>query len=197
MNNSRKEDRRIAKTEKCIRDAFINIIGEKEISHITIKELAEAANINRKTFYMHYSCIDDLIDKIENETIHRLVSTLKKYDFFDTQFDVYAFFNSINEVINDDFNFYQQLYRSNNNNFLITKIKDILKGTIIDEYKDKVTFNKEILSLYSEHAASGIIAIYVEWFRTGSSMTLEDLGKIAANISLNGLSSILTIHNNR
>jgi len=57
-------DRRILKTRRAIRDALISILEEKEIGSITIKEIAERASVNRKTFYAHYASIAELICKI-------------------------------------------------------------------------------------------------------------------------------------
>jgi len=36
---------------------------------ITVKKLAELANINRKTFYLHYNSLDDLLDELIQEGI--------------------------------------------------------------------------------------------------------------------------------
>src|SRR5471030_1141297 len=98
-----KKDRRIGKTQKSIRDALMNLLEEKDVSQITIKELAENANINRKTFYMHFSSIDDIFDKIENEIIEKFLLILDKCNFFHDQFNEYAFFTCLNDVINEDF----------------------------------------------------------------------------------------------
>jgi len=190
--HSEKKDRRIRKTQKSIHDAIIDLIGEKDVTQITVKELAEKANINRKTFYMHYSSIDDILNKIENELIDKLLSILYKYDFFQEQFDQYAFFTSLNNVINEDFNFYKKLVRANSYNFLLTKVKKILKDTFIERFDKKPNTNKELLNLYAEFAASGVISMYIEWFNIDSPLSLEDLAKAASNISFNGLNSIIT-----
>lgn len=187
----KKEDRRIRKTQKSIRDALSNLMAEKEISQITIKELSEKANINRKTFYMHYTCIDDLIDKIGNEFADEFLLILGKYDFFDSHFDALALFNGLNYVISEDFDFYQRLLCSNSNNFLLTKIKKILKDTLLEKYQNKFKLSKDVLSLYAEYAACGVISMYIEWFNMNSQLSLEDLAKEAANITLNGISSLL------
>jgi len=190
--HSEKKDRRIGKTQKSIHDAIIDLIGEKDVTQITVKELAEKANINRKTFYMHYSSIDDILNKIENELIDKLLSILDKYDFFQEQFDQYAFFTSLNNVINEDFNFYKKLVRANSYNFLLTKVKKILKDTFIERFDKKPNTNKELFNLYAEFAASGVISMYIEWFNIDSPLSLEDLAKAASNISFNGLNSIIT-----
>lgn len=186
-----KKDRRIGKTQKNIRDAFINLITEKEISQITVKELAERADINRKTFYMHYSSIEDVLDKIENEIIEKLLSVLEQYDFFDSQFDIYALFCSLNDVINEDFDLYKRLVYSSSYNFLIIKVKELLKDAILDKYTNKLNMNKELYSLYAEYTASGVMSLYIEWFKTNSELSLEDLAKVAGNITFNGVSVIL------
>lgn len=186
-----KTDRRIGKTQKSIRDALMNILKEKNVSQITIKELAESANINRKTFYMHYSSIDDIFDKIENETIEKFLLILDKCDFFHNQFNESAFFTSLNDVINDDFDFYQKLIRANSYNFLLIKVKKILKDTIIERFYKELDNDKEVLNLYAEFTASGIMSMYLEWFNMSSNLSLEDLGKTASNIAFKGLNSII------
>lgn len=50
MKNLDKVDRRIERTRNAIINAFKEMIIDKEFKEITIKELAERANINRKTF---------------------------------------------------------------------------------------------------------------------------------------------------
>ena len=50
-------DRRVLRTKKNIRQAFLHLLSEKSLSQITVKELSDLADINRKTFYMYYSNI--------------------------------------------------------------------------------------------------------------------------------------------
>jgi len=189
--NSEKKDRRIGKTQKSIRDALINLLEEKDISKITIKELADNANINRKTFYMHYSSIYDIFDQIENETIEKFLLILEKYDFFHDQFNEHAFFTSLNDVINENFDFYKKLIRANSYNFLLIKVKNILKDTLIERFYKKLNNDKEVLDLYAEFTASGIMSMYIEWFNLDSNISLEDLAKAASNIAFKGINSII------
>ncbi len=186
------KDRRIEKTQKSIRDALINLIEEKDVSQITIKELAEKANINRKTFYMHYSSIDDIFDNIENEIIDKFLFVLNKYDFFHAQFDGYAFFNSLNTVITEDFDFYQKLIHSNYYKFLLNKVKKILKDTIMEKVQKKLNIDNEMLNLYAEFTASGVMYMYIEWFNTNSTLSLKQLAKAANDIAFNGINSIIS-----
>ena len=60
-------DRRIVRTERAIKDAFMELMCQKEISKITVKEVADRAEINRKTFYLHYNSVRGILEDIEND----------------------------------------------------------------------------------------------------------------------------------
>lgn len=60
-------DHRVRVTKMLIRRAFTNLLKQKPIQSITVKELCAAAGINRGTFYAHYTDMYDLLAKIEEE----------------------------------------------------------------------------------------------------------------------------------
>lgn len=69
-------DLRVQKTRNNILDAFIELRSEKPLEKITIKELAERAQISKQTFYLHYRDIYDLSEQLEQELIKSLVDSL-------------------------------------------------------------------------------------------------------------------------
>ena len=60
-------DHRTRVTRMLIRKAFTELLRQKPIQDISIRELCAAAGINRGTFYLHYKDIYDLRDQIEEE----------------------------------------------------------------------------------------------------------------------------------
>ncbi len=55
-------DRRIGKSKKAIIDALTQLMMEKDFDKITIHEIAEQANVNRGTVYLHYTDKFDLLN---------------------------------------------------------------------------------------------------------------------------------------
>ena len=55
-----KNDRRVERTRELLQKALIELIREHGYDAITIQEIADRANVGRTTFYLHYSCKDDL-----------------------------------------------------------------------------------------------------------------------------------------
>ena len=50
-----KTDARVRYTRRVIKESFLALLHEKPINKITVKEVCEAAEINRATFYSHYT----------------------------------------------------------------------------------------------------------------------------------------------
>lgn len=62
-----KNNKRSQNTDEAIvRAAFeAMLMGGKQISKITVREICEIANINRSTFYAHYLDVYDLFERVE------------------------------------------------------------------------------------------------------------------------------------
>lgn len=61
------KDRRVRKTKKLLENALAELLSEKPLKSITVREIAERADINRGTFYLHYKDVYDMAEKIQNE----------------------------------------------------------------------------------------------------------------------------------
>lgn len=69
-------DIRIEKTERAIKQAFMEQRTHKPLEKIKIKDLCALANINKSTFYAHYEDIYALADAMEKEAINNVLSSL-------------------------------------------------------------------------------------------------------------------------
>ncbi len=78
-----KIDRRVKYTKMVLKDSFISLLKKKHISKISIKEICDVADINRATFYAHYTDQYDLRRKIEEELIDDIKEYLESGSFND------------------------------------------------------------------------------------------------------------------
>ncbi|MDR6551584.1 TetR/AcrR family transcriptional regulator [Paenibacillus qinlingensis] len=74
MESVVKTDRRILRSKQSIKKSFLELFSEKDFEHITINEIAERANVNRGTVYLHYHDKYDLLDKCIEEHINALIT---------------------------------------------------------------------------------------------------------------------------
>ena len=60
-------DKRVEKTKKEIRKALFQLLETKGLNSITVTELCRIADINRRTFYIHYGSVEDVMDEYQDE----------------------------------------------------------------------------------------------------------------------------------
>lgn len=79
----KKEDRRVRRTKKLLTQALTQLLLEKQINEITVKELTDLADMNRGTFYLYYKDMFDMLEKIEDgmfEALDAIVSLHERDD---------------------------------------------------------------------------------------------------------------------
>ena len=81
-NFQKKEDRRVRRTKKLLTQALTQLLQEKQINEITVKELTDLADMNRGTFYLYYKDIFDMLAKIEDGLFEALdeIASLHEHD---------------------------------------------------------------------------------------------------------------------
>lgn len=63
----KKEDRRVRRTKKLLIQGLTELMAEKPVQDITVRELADRVDVNRGTFYLYYRDIFDMLTQIEQE----------------------------------------------------------------------------------------------------------------------------------
>ncbi len=73
------EDLRVRKTIQGIKNAYGELICEKEYEKITVRELCDRAQINKKTFYHYYETLDALLAELQGELAEDYLNRIKGY----------------------------------------------------------------------------------------------------------------------
>lgn len=183
----RKPDRRVIKTKRAIRNAFAKLLCEKDIDKITIKDIADTADINRKTFYNYYSGVYQIIDEIENEVIENLEGSIKDLEAEEYLKNPYKIFDKITEAISSDLEFYENLLKMNTNVSLFQKIVDLIKDHIKEAFSSRVDVDRERFNVLIEYTISGMIAAYKGWFRSDKKLSLQEISDVMARLWYDGI----------
>ncbi len=175
----RKEDRRISRTKKSISTAFLHLLKNNDISKITIKELCDLADINRKTFYMHYNSVGDVLSEIENTIIQGFEKNIQIIKNKKTEMTITDIFFCISELLNNNSDTIYQLVQIDELYGLERKVKSALKNTILQTIIEEYTNNINVINLSMEYIISGVVSMYIEWFYGDNPMPFEMLTRIA------------------
>lgn len=72
-----KENRRTRLTKRLLRESLLELLHEKPVDHITVKELCECADLNRSTFYAYYTDVSALYEEMGNELADALLEHIQ------------------------------------------------------------------------------------------------------------------------
>ena len=75
-----KVDLRIQKTQKAIREAFLEIRGRQPLEKVTVREICQRAMINTSTFYNHYRDVTNLSEQLESELLDAFFRSMPSLD---------------------------------------------------------------------------------------------------------------------
>lgn len=175
-----REDLRVVKTRRIISGAFTELLSEKELSKITISELCERAQINRKTFYRHYAALSDVAAELENEILDEFSRG------FGSISGVGSVIANVSRVIGERRDFYRKLMRHNPDVFNNGRLKEAFRRMIAAVLKNRSPETDETTLLaVSEFAASGVFALYAEWFEKGGDW--EPIAELSVRLVENAL----------
>ena len=97
-----KTDRRIRKTRAQLRKGLAELMQEKSVNEITVKELVERVDINRSTFYLHYTDIYNMLDSIEKELFEELETTFQAHAAGTLEEEVFPFIEDVFSILEDN-----------------------------------------------------------------------------------------------
>ena len=188
---SRKTDRRVLKTKRAIRNAFAQLLSQKPLNEITVKDLSAAADINRKTFYNYYRDIHQVVDEIENEIVSAFESAIQDVDVSSDLRKSYVVFSKLTAIISGDLDFYGHLFGMNNDAGLIAKIMTVLKHKFRESFAGRIAVEGNTLDFMVDYAAAGIVAVYHSWLSSGCRMQIETIAERVSTMTFNGINGLL------
>ena len=176
-----KTDRRVRKTKRAVHAALLQLMTEKKLSQITVKELTEQADINRKTFYNHYDDIFAVLDEVENECVDRMLALfdLNNFDRYIEKPDL--FFSSMLSEISNNREFYTLLNQSADHshilNKLIRKEKALLRKLFNPEQMDEIW-----IDYFLNYASAGTISVIQIWFESQHDVPVDSLARFFSSL---------------
>lgn len=179
------QDRRVLRTKKILREKLFELLEEKSLENISVKELTQAADINRSTFYFYYNDINDMLLQIQDEIYEVFARevlspeakfvTLEDFVAYCTRFLVFC---KNNEAI------CKFVVSNDPNNTLTNRIKKDLFLRIPDSTKVFSETNpKSYLTCF---AVAGIWQTILKWMYDGMKIAPEEMALFLSNVYFYG-----------
>lgn len=181
-------DRRVLKTKKQLRQGLAQLMRQKNINRITVKELAELVDINRATFYAHYKDVYDLVEEVESEIAQKFQQMLDNYDIDRQLLDIRPLMVDIFEFIGDNAELASALMGSHGDIAFVRRIQNMVGDYIIHYWQKFNPADTAGIGLYScTFVVSGGTGLMQRWLDDGMPQTPGQMAEIAARLVRNGL----------
>lgn len=193
MSEEEKIDRRIRKSKEAIRTALVKLLTHKNLENITITEIAKEADINRKTFYNNYENIFQVIEEIENDIVNSFNDVLSKINLEENLKQPLDFFETLTNIIQNDFEFYSDLVQTQKVGEinLIAKITETLKERVKANLPKGLFQDKFTMEFSINYIITGMMEGYKEWLQNPKEISLEKLAQTMNTLIFSGLNGIL------
>lgn len=177
------EYRSAIRSRKLIRQAFVDLLEEKDFARITVTDIVNRADINRGTFYAHYTDTRAVLEEIENEFIGRLEEAFSDFRYQEFFHNPMPILNRIAEWMQSDADNYRILLRTSGYGGFLDKLQDIfLNHTMEDSSIPNEVKKRPSFQLQVRYLAAGTGSLYLAWLRGQLDMSLEEISNEAGRM---------------
>ena len=156
------EYRSAARSRRLIRDAYVNLMQEKPIDKISISDIVREADLNRGTFYAHYSNPMDVLMEIADEILGDVQGFFADFSFTDFLKEPMPLLLRVEKMLADNLDFYRRINLNTASIGFTDQIKKILIEYISSNKSVPENLrNNPHFTVALELFAGGLISVYL------------------------------------
>ncbi len=164
-----------ARSRYLIKQAFAQLMNEKDIQKITVTDIVERANISRGTFYAHYLDVYDLSVAIQNNVIETVDAAIDDIGIESILTDPTVATNRGMKFLDENKTYFKLFVTSSFSDTLINRIIN----RIDDKFNDKINElypgnEKNEIKFYLLYALGAYKNIILYWFNNNTGFSAED-----------------------
>lgn len=181
-------DHRTRVTKLLLRKAFMELLRQKPIQSISVKELCTLAGVNRGTFYTHYADIHDLLSHIEDEMQADFDRALAPLMAENKPFNPVDISTEIFQCLKDNSDLCTVTLSDYGDKAFALRLINLGRERCMDTYLKYFTgaSPKQIEYFYA-FVSAGCIGLLRKWLDDGMTSSAQEIAQMAENIMLYGL----------
>ena len=196
-------DKRAIRTKKLIRNALSELIEEKGFNDITITDLTSRAEINRGTFYLHYTDKYDLLEKVESEVMEEIKEQTQCIDSInlldlDTINEPIPFMVKLFEYFKDNAKFMKAILGPKGDPLFHHKVKQFIETNLFEKNLLNTLKKENILvpeTYFISYVLSAHLGVVQQWLESDLEKPPKEMALILSRMFLLGPYKVITTKN--
>jgi AcrR family transcriptional regulator len=185
FHGPKKESRKTRYTRTVIRDSLIELMKQRPITGITIKEICALADVSRPTFYAHYRNQYDMLKSIEDEifTYFETVVFANNAKKFSKR-EIVLLIEDVLQYIENDSNSVKVLLSENGDIGFQRKLfsRFIMHFQHMMKHYSEKTSDEEKIECRSVFMVHGTIALVHHWVKSNMNIPKNELAKMLVEL---------------
>ena len=171
---TQKTDKRVLRTRKAIMSAYDKLLSDKRVNKITVSAIAREANIDRKTFYLHFKSVGDLAAHRTEEMLERILGVLVS-EGTDKSFieRTHIILTEVNNILSENIEVYSNIATHASTDQALLRLEQAAGPAIMNTGVDPEIATNPQLHLKLQFYIAGAISLYFSWLKSDHSQPIE------------------------
>ncbi|MBS1248769.1 MAG: hypothetical protein MAG431_00331 [Chloroflexi bacterium] len=179
------QDRRVRRTQKLLGEALIALVLEKGFKNITIQDVTDRADIGYRTYFRHYSGLEELAISVAQTKLDEIYEVLELSQPLEDASAPVAATSQSGEILFQYIQENQKILRilllDNNLRFVLDPIMKMAREKS-EEVLNRVLEPNIATSIAANHLITAVFALMRWWLENDMSHSPAQMGEIYANL---------------
>lgn len=172
-NERGKQKLEVSRTEIALAAALKELLTKEPLSKISVKDLTEKCQINRKTYYYHFKDKYDLVQWIFMEEFYKNLD-------YQAIVTIWDFIVPLSEYFYQNKAYYANAFLEKGQNSFSEFFSGLVQPMLKQHFQDVFSGN-EFHDLYADYAADGAVLIFEHWLKSQDQISPQMFIKIMKN----------------
>ena len=185
------EDRRVRKTKKAMTSALAQLLLEKPLSSISVREISELADINRGTFYLHYHDVYDMVEQLQNEIFEKLNEIVDLHEPKNNTDELFPMLVDLFHLLSENAELAKVFIGKNGDAAFVDKLKKVIHEKCFANVQKNFNIKNSAEFEYFYHfIVSGCIGIFNAWLNGSRKETPLEMAELTKKLILTGITEL-------
>lgn len=176
-----RDNQRARLTKMLLKQAYIRLMHERQPAKITVKDICEGAEVNRSTFYLHYTQPNDILIELEDEAIGQVSDIMRSIGgSVEAPSDARQYLLTFLRYIQKNDELFRTLLVENSDPHFRRKLFELAMAMVRNAFD--ISMEPERKNTVSRFIISGSIDLLTEWIRSNYAASEQAEGELLYNL---------------